>query len=381
MQHAGLERLWSSGQGLTGELPERADVVVVGAGAAGLAAARRLAEDGVDVVVLEHATALGSGSSGQHTGVAWCGLGEQAWRLVKSIGPDATTALYGLGEAGVAWLNEMGLAEVKHIPWLGVDAREAEELLASAEALEALDVALTRNVEPGAGSHHLHPGLAVYGEGLVEPMRTLDRLATSLTVVGNATVVGVTMDPRGVRVDLEDQRSVTAHAVILAAGAGLAQLDPWLASCVQVVSETGLLYPAPESWQGALRLAWGWTVARATADRLMIQGCRWADPALGLGAVPGEAHPMVLERLRASAERFFGTEGAPTGWWQQTVTMGCDGLPLVGPLPGAPQVLVCTGFAGADFSLGVGCGRAVASSLLDGQPRVPVCFDPSSRLV
>src|SRR3954452_16762402 len=40
-------------------LPARAEVVVVGAGAAGLACARRLAFEGIDVLVLEAADAVG----------------------------------------------------------------------------------------------------------------------------------------------------------------------------------------------------------------------------------------------------------------------------------------------------------------------------------
>ena len=53
---------------------ERVEVIVIGAGAVGLAAARRLARAGREVIVLEAAEAIGTGISSRNSEVVHAGI-------------------------------------------------------------------------------------------------------------------------------------------------------------------------------------------------------------------------------------------------------------------------------------------------------------------
>ena len=59
---------------MSGEITERVDCVVVGAGVVGLAVARALAQDGREVVVLERADMIGTETSSRHSEVIHAGI-------------------------------------------------------------------------------------------------------------------------------------------------------------------------------------------------------------------------------------------------------------------------------------------------------------------
>jgi glycine/D-amino acid oxidase-like deaminating enzyme len=62
--------------------------------------------------------------------------------------------------------------------------------------------------------------------------------------------------------------------------------------------------------------------------------------------------------------------------WGALFTTTCDGLPLLGPLPGEPRLHVVAGFATSAWSRGVAAGDQVASHLLgevDASPLVARC--------
>src|SRR5690349_20149852 len=77
-----------------GELPDRADVVVVGGGRAGLGVAAFLAERGVDVCVLEARSHLLDGASGRGPGLVLSGLAEAPHRLAEALGEEGARGVY-----------------------------------------------------------------------------------------------------------------------------------------------------------------------------------------------------------------------------------------------------------------------------------------------
>src|SRR5271166_4118209 len=79
--------------GSLGGLPQRADVVIVGAGFTGLSAARTLAVGGATVAVLE-ANTIGWGASSRNGGMVLTGMKLGVEALAKRYGMEATRRMY-----------------------------------------------------------------------------------------------------------------------------------------------------------------------------------------------------------------------------------------------------------------------------------------------
>jgi D-amino-acid dehydrogenase len=77
-----------------------------------------------------------------------------------------------------------------------------------------------------------------------------------------------------------------------------------------------------------------------------------------------------LEQLTRSAARYFKGFGsaAPLSEWCGLRPVAADGLPIVGALPGVPNVVVATGHGMLGLTLGPVTGRQVASEIVDGVP-------------
>lgn len=85
--------------------PERADVCVIGGGYTGLSAALNLAEQGMDVVLLE-AERIGFGASGRNGGHIGSGQRKDVPELEQQFGYERARQLWDLAEAGKAEIRE-----------------------------------------------------------------------------------------------------------------------------------------------------------------------------------------------------------------------------------------------------------------------------------
>jgi len=92
--------------GTVGELPARADVVVIGAGFTGLSAARTLTKRGTQVAVLE-ANTIGWGASSRNGGMVLTGMKLDVGTLAKRYGMDLTRCMYADSLASIDLVEQI----------------------------------------------------------------------------------------------------------------------------------------------------------------------------------------------------------------------------------------------------------------------------------
>lgn len=92
--------------GTAGNLPERTDVAIVGAGFTGLSAARTLAARGVRVAVLEAHT-IGWGASSRNGGMVLTGLKLSPETLTARYGMEATRRMYAASLASIGLVERI----------------------------------------------------------------------------------------------------------------------------------------------------------------------------------------------------------------------------------------------------------------------------------
>ena len=203
---------------------ERVECVVVGAGVVGLAVARRLARDGREVVILEAADAIGTGTSSRNSEVIHAGIYYPTGSLRARLCRAGRDALYRFcREHGVAHarIGKLIVAtEESQLPRLEAIRRQAaangvddlyEIGAADAAALEPELACVGALVSPSTGivdSHGLM--LALLGEaeehGAVVAFR-------SPVIGGRATEDGVVLEVGGA-----EPSRLSARTVVIAAG-------------------------------------------------------------------------------------------------------------------------------------------------------------------
>ncbi len=214
---------------------ERVDTVVVGAGVVGLAVARALAQRGQEVLVLEAATAIGTGTSSRNSEVIHAGLYYPTGSLKARLCVQGRERLY-------AYCAERGLG---HRRCGKLIAATGEEQLGALRALQAQ--ALANGVDdvrwlPGDEARALEPQLHAVA-GLLSPSTGIvDSHALMLSLLGDAEgagallalaspVLGARVADGGIELQVggEQPMALLARRVVNAAGHGA----PALAARIQ----------------------------------------------------------------------------------------------------------------------------------------------------
>jgi glycine/D-amino acid oxidase-like deaminating enzyme len=169
------------------ELPDSADVVVIGGGYAGINAARVLAARGVKVTLVEAHT-LGFGASTRNGGIVHPGYKWSAVDLIKRYGEATGRALYQetldgyqtvkrliADEAIDCDFREVGYLELAYAPAHVPELEHAREGLAFVGVKSA--IVPPERIREEIGSDAYYGALAVEGSGLLHPGRYFAGLA------------------------------------------------------------------------------------------------------------------------------------------------------------------------------------------------------------
>lgn len=373
----------------SGVLPGAADVLVVGCGLTGLIAAGELAHRGVKVVALEAERTLERAGSFRSPALLASGLPEPFWRLCAAIGDPRASELLRLNAASLNILHDLGVPTTE--AWeIAVRPQEVEELRQSAAALQRVgqDPTWLDGAQAAKAT-----GVATALAALRTPLDValdpgaLARAALSRATGAGATILGdlpalaITDTPAGLRVRTH-AGTVTAHAVLYATGPGLGALEPGLEDRIVPVREHALtLGPAAAPAVAPGRAMLGYLSFQPLQGGLVVSGCRWASPHLDVFVrEPEPLDPKILSALHKAAETHLGGARDRLGATAHILTHTCDGLPIVGPLPGDPTRLVCVGTQGFGPALAPALASGVVAGLLDGESGLPTWLSPGRFL-
>lgn len=362
-------------------------MIVVGGGPSGLATARVLAAAGTDVVVLEARPDIGQGFSARVPATVTLGTLEHPHRLALGLGDADTAALIAFARANLALARAWLAPQPTGVLYAAGMPGEEDDIAAGSALLTRLGVDVvawsTEVVAAKTGAAHLGPGRFVPEEALLDPSAALHRLADQARDAGAAVhtgcrVLGATETDR-LQVHL-DGRSLTAEVVVWAAGAACRSLAAdfrdtvWPVRLQSVATGPGAGATGPPGRAQHGHLAW----CTAEGGARVLTGCRWATPHLEVGETDEDAlSPLVDARLRTLLDRTWPGATAERAW-AGIAAFTCDGLPILGPLPGHPRQVACVGYGGSDWSLALRAGQAVAQGLLTGRTfGVPERFSPA----
>jgi gamma-glutamylputrescine oxidase len=351
--------------------PRRAEVCIVGGGISGVAALHWCRAAGLDAVLLERRH-LGAGASGRNAGFLLAGVAENYARAAATLGRGTarevweftrenhhlTRELLGSAAAGYARRGSWTLA---------ADEAEAASLQEAA-ALLAEDALPGRwtGALPGHLAH-LRGGLLNPEDGEVDPLLLLAAIAAPYRHHIHEGVAVLALNAVGDEVVVAHSAGETrAHRVIAAVNAWTSELlpevriDPVRAQMLATAAAPVGRCDRPAYAE------WGYRYWRQLEDgRVLVGGMRHRAREEEVGTV---AEPTARVQVHLDGElRELGIEAPVTHRWAGIMGFSPDGLPLVGPAPSAPAVLLLAGHSGHGLGFAVHAARRLAAFVAAGE--------------
>jgi glycine/D-amino acid oxidase-like deaminating enzyme len=359
------------------------EVLVIGAGLAGLAVAGELARRGVDAMVVD-AEAPGAGASTRNAGFVlvchpWM-YPEQRLRL----GVEGARTLIGLARRTRAILEQGFDEDIGY-------RRSGSLMLANAEdpaelaALERIAAVLTEDgvpverTEAPQGTAGFGPALLIPEDGEVHPGRLVAALARRV--------------PRAAIARIEELHTVTriarAGTLVIRFERAVVATNAWsrclLPELDQVIvpQRAQVLLTEPLASRHLDRpcyATYGYDYFRQRTDGSLIVGGQrhrhLDDECTDLAMVT----PPVQQDLERFVQRHlpFAAQARVARRWAGIMGFTPDQAPIVGPWPHAPEtILVLGGWSGHGVGLALGCAERLAQFLNGDRNAIPAVLDPA----
>lgn len=397
------------------DLPERADVVVIGGGVAGVSAAYFLARRGVSTLLCEKGRIAGEQSSRNWGWIRQQGrdsdevpLMVESLRLWEEIAASVDTNI-GFARRGVLYLAETDAQLAERAKWLDVaEAHQLDTRLVTGPEVDAM-------IDGADG--RWSGGLLTPSDAKAEPFVAVPALARAArshgaTIAENCAVRGLDIEAGRVSGVVTERGRVRADAVVVAGGAWsslllrrhgvrlpqltvratVARTAPTLNAYSGAAADAELAFRrradggytlalcdylehfvSPDSFRQAraflpaLRAAWPELHVRVEGWReRFAEPSRWRDDE----ASPFERHrvldpppsPRALETIRRrAARRLPALAGAPiVEGWAGLIDATPDFVPVIDAAQRPRGLVIATGFSGHGFGIGPAAGRIAA---------------------
>jgi glycine/D-amino acid oxidase-like deaminating enzyme len=378
-----------------------ADVVVVGAGVTGVAAALWLARAGARVVVLE-GRAVAAGASGRNGGFLLSGTAESYSAAVARFGRAQARRIWEFSTRNHEIAQEL-VGELASLGWesgyrqlgslrIAASESELEEIQASLPLMAEDNLRVervTRAELPKCLQSDYFGGVRYPTDGEIQPARFVTGIASLAVRAGahiyqESPVIGLTTLDSGWRVRTADG-SVRCRRVLLATNAWLPAIGAqfgadWLARAI-TPTRGQMLVTAPVSerlFECPCYADDGFQYWRQLADgRLAVGG--WRNRSFATEATTDEtAHPGVQSHLDDFVHATLGLAGLPIEQrWAGIMAFSADGLPLVGRIPGVPECYIAGGYTGHGNAYALHATQVVVAQMLGGDHPAADLFEPS----
>ncbi len=345
-------------------LPDSADVVIIGSGLIGLAAAFYLVEAGVrDVCVIDRGSILGE-ASGANAGGLWpsheaLSLGPLAPLAQKSL------ALYqGLAERFDFDRTRRGSLElVENAADLDKARRRTSDLITAGCAAELLSETQLREAEPALAEGR-SGAIFLPDDGQANPAKLAAAWVRRIREAGGRVCSGVDALRPGATIETS-RGAVAAGRTVVAAGA-------WTPLVTAALGWKPPIRPV----RGAL-LALASQPSRVLRHTVLGERFYWWQLEAGYVAGGGSEEQVGFERrqdeailgaIRADLERLFpALADQPTLCsWYGFRPHCADMAPAIGPVPGAQRVWVSAGHFRRGVLLAPISGKIIADLIVDG---------------
>ncbi len=369
------------------DLPERTDVLVVGGGIAGTSTLHHLVQAGVEATLVER-DRVGGGATQAAVGVLSPPLRQPYHETVKDRGADTAREIWDFALRSVARLGE-ALRELGAEEEAGLDLRggtvlaephSAHQTRLSCEALDAAGFGVrwmdSEEVAALSGGRGFVGGYRLEGGGSLSPGPTARALARGAIEEGGRVLEGITV--RGVErsggelVCRTEEGDIRAAMVVYATHVDSRRFSALLGDEIVPIRGQGLAAEVRglAAMPGGFATDWKTNVWRRDSDGLLHLG-GWRHDAWDRSY--WKTRPEIDERLQGNLEDWFRAafpEAQLTVMrrWSGIFGWTSDFLPLVGPLPGAPDELVVSGFSGGGLPFAFEAGRVLAAAVAGEDP-------------
>lgn len=358
------------------------EACVIGGGVGGLSCARRLAQNGIETVVLE-ASSVAGGASGRNGGFLIAGTAIFHNDARERLGPERARAIHASTLAAqeeifelAAELNAGEALRRVGLLRLATSEEEAEHVRAHAAALHEDGFpaeVVERDTLPEALHRSGHVACLTDHDGALHPVRWYRMLAAAAEAAGarifeNSRVKGPVPAPGEAAVAV-DGGSVRARHVVVAADGALPALVPEYAGRVRarrlhmVATE-----PVPPTVDRMVYARWGYEYLQQRPDGRILAGGFSDLDGEGSYTDSAEGNPVIWERVERYLREDLGTAARVTHRWAGVVGYSDDLLPYVGEVAGRRGLYVTGGYSGVGNVPGFMCGRDLADLIAGDAP-------------
>lgn len=347
------------------------DVAIIGAGITGAFLAERFTRAGWRIAVLD-GRAPQKGATAASTALVMWETDAPLMELEQRIGLEAAANIWRRCAAAIGSMSDLAHG-------VGAACEAQESLLLAGDLLDAAQLKGEAQLRRRAGLPSVwEPAETIYARDRVKAqaaLRSAGALALnpirfSRALLKRAQARGAYIYDGGyvdefdvgehrVRLQTRSGRRVCAEALVLATGYEMPPLVPPIGHRVDSTWVIALPLAAPPKrliWEASRTYAY----LRAVGDYVIIGG----EDERGMGAEErNRLTPVKARRLSAKLSALLpGSAATPELAWSAFFGATEDGLPLIGPVPGAPRTYAAYGYGGNGITF-----SALAAELLFGR--------------